>query len=157
MSRSAPEPGTRLPDVDYAGVLRMLPHRFPMLMVDRVVDLVAHESAVGVKNVTFNEPFFPGHFPSDPIMPGVLLVEALGQTAAVLMVASLGTDTSDKSVYFMAIDGARFRRPVRPGDEVRLAVRLQKARLGVWRFAGQAMIGGHMASEAEFSAKLVDR
>jgi 3-hydroxyacyl-[acyl-carrier-protein] dehydratase len=157
MSGVAPEAGTPLPDVDYAGVLRMLPHRYPMLLVDRVVELVARESAVGVKNVTFNEPYFPGHFPSDPIMPGVLLVEALGQTAAVLMIASLGTDTSDKSVYFMSIDGARFRRPVRPGDEVRLAVRLQKARLGVWRFEGQALVAGQVASQAEFSAKLVDR
>lgn len=157
MSGSAPEPGASLPDVDYAGVLRMLPHRYPMLLVDRVVDLVAHESAVGVKNVTFNEPFFPGHFPSDPIMPGVLLVEALGQTAAVLMVASMGTDTRGKSVYFMSIDGARFRRPVRPGDEVRLGVRLQRARLGVWRFEGRATVAGQLASEAEFSAKLVER
>ena len=157
MNGSAPEAGTSLPDVDYAGVMRMLPHRYPMLLVDRVVDLVAQESAVGIKNVTFNEPFFPGHFPNDPIMPGVLLVEALGQTAAVLMVASLGTDTTGMSVYFMSIDGARFRRPVRPGDEVRLAVRLQKAKLGVWRFEGQALVAGKLASQAEFSAKLVDR
>jgi 3-hydroxyacyl-[acyl-carrier-protein] dehydratase len=157
MSDEAPAAGTPLADVDYAGVMRMLPHRYPMLLVDRVVELVAQERAVGVKNVTFNEPFFPGHFPADPIMPGVLLIEALGQTAAVLMIASLGADTSDKSVYFMSIDGARFRRPVRPGDEVRLAVQLLKARLGVWRFAGQALVGGQVASEAEFSAKLVGR
>jgi 3-hydroxyacyl-[acyl-carrier-protein] dehydratase len=157
MSDDAPAAGTPLPDVDYAGVMRMLPHRYPMLLVDRVVELVAQERAVGIKNVTFNEPFFPGHFPADPILPGVLLIEALGQTAAVLMIASLGADTSDKSVYFMSIDGARFRRPVRPGDEVRLAVRLLKARLGVWRFAGQAMVRGQVASEAEFSAKLVGR
>jgi 3-hydroxyacyl-[acyl-carrier-protein] dehydratase len=156
MSRPAPEAGTTLPDVDYAGVMRVLPHRYPMLMVDRVVEIVAHESAVGIKNVTFNEPFFPGHFPADPIMPGVLLIEAMAQTAAVLMVESLGADTTGKSFYFLAIDAGRFRRAVRPGDEVRLLVRLQKAKLGIWRFEGQAMVAGQLASQAEFSAKLVD-
>lgn len=151
------EPGAALPDMGYADVLRVLPHRYPMLMVDRVVDLVAHRSAVGIKNVTFNEPFFQGHFPGDPIMPGVLIVEAMGQAAAVLMVASIASDPRGKSVYFMSIDEARFRRPVRPGDELRLAVTLQKAKMGVWRFEGRASVGGQHAAEAVFSARLVDR
>ena len=158
MSPTLPEPGTPLPDVGYADVLRMLPHRYPMLMVDRVVEMRAHQSAVGIKNVTFNEPFFQGHFPSDPIMPGVLIIEAMGQAAAVLMVATLGADSSrNRSVYFMSVDEGRFRRPVRPGDELRLAVSLQKARLGVWRFEGKASVGGQLAAEAVFSARLVDR
>lgn len=157
MSGTSPEPGTALPDMGYADVMRVLPHRYPMLMVDRVVDLVAHQSAVGIKNVTFNEPYFQGHFPGDPIMPGVLIVEAMGQTAAVLMVASLGTAQDGKSVYFMSIDEGRFRRPVRPGDELRLAVKLQKAKLGVWRFEGRASVDGQHAAEAVFSARLVDR
>jgi 3-hydroxyacyl-[acyl-carrier-protein] dehydratase len=141
----------------YAEVMRVLPHRYPMLMVDRVVDLLAHRSAVGIKNVTFNEPHFAGHFPADPIMPGVLIIEAMGQAAAVLMVASLGADSTGKSVYFMSVDEGRFRRPVRPGDELRLAVKLQKARLGVWRFEGKASVAGQLAAEAVFSARLVDR
>ena len=158
MSPTPPEPGTPLADVGYADVLRMLPHRYPMLMVDRVVEMRAHQSAVGIKNVTFNEPFFQGHFPADPIMPGVLIIEAMGQTAAVLMVATLGEGSSQgRSVYFMSVDEGRFRRPVRPGDELRLAVSLQKARLGVWRFEGKASIRGQLAAEAVFSARLVDR
>jgi 3-hydroxyacyl-[acyl-carrier-protein] dehydratase len=157
MSGTLPEPGTSLPDMGYADVMLVLPHRYPMLMVDRVTDLVAHRSAVGIKNVTFNEPFFQGHFPGDPIMPGVLIIEAMGQAAAVLMVASLGTDPRGKSVYFMSVDEGRFRRPVRPGDELRLAVKLQKAKLGVWRFEGRASVAGQHAAEAVFSARLVER
>jgi 3-hydroxyacyl-[acyl-carrier-protein] dehydratase len=152
---NAPEPGTSLDDVDHAGVMQALPHRYPMLMVDRVTQLIAHQSAVGIKNVSFNEPHFAGHFPHDPIMPGVLIIEALGQTAGVLMVRSLGTDTRGVSVYFMAIDEARFRRPVRPGDQLQLAVELDRAKLGVWRFKGRALVEGKMVAEASFSARLV--
>jgi 3-hydroxyacyl-[acyl-carrier-protein] dehydratase len=153
----APEPGQRLADVDIHGVMRALPHRYPMLLVDAVTELVAHTSAVGIKNVTMNEPFFAGHFPGDPIMPGVLIVEALGQAAAVLMVESLGTSTEGRSVYFMSIDEARFRRPVRPGDRIRLEVTQERTKLGIWWFAGRAIVDGRSAAEARFSARLVDR
>lgn len=152
-----PETGQHLPDVEFDGVLRALPHRYPMLLVDRVVDLVAFTSAVGIKNVTFNEPFFAGHFPGDPIMPGVLTIEALGQAAAVLMVASLGPGDPGRSVYFMSIDEARFRRPVRPGDQLRLEVRQEKAKMGVWWFAGRALVEDRVAAEARFSARLIQR
>lgn len=152
-----PEPGQRLADIDINGVLQALPHRHPMLLVDRVVDLVAFTSAVGIKNVTVNEPFFPGHFPGDPIMPGVLIVEALGQAAAVLMVASLGPGDADRSVYFMSIDDARFRRPVRPGDQLRLEVTQERTKLGIWWFAGRAVVDGRVSAEARFSARLIDR
>jgi 3-hydroxyacyl-[acyl-carrier-protein] dehydratase len=135
--------------------MQALPHRYPMLLVDRVIDLAAHQRATGIKNVTINEPFFPGHFPNDPIMPGVMIIEALGQTAAVLMVRSVGVDTSGMSVYFMSIEEARFRRPVRPGDQLHLAVELDRAKLGVWRFAGRALVDGKPAAEAKFSARLV--
>jgi 3-hydroxyacyl-[acyl-carrier-protein] dehydratase len=151
----APPPGTPLDDVDYQGILRMLPHRYPMLMVDRVIELEAQRRAVGLKNVTFNEPFFPGHFPNDPIMPGVLIVEAMGQTAAVLMVASLGSAPSGHSIYFMAVDEARFRRPIRPGHQVRREVSLLRSRLGVWKFAGKAVVEDKLATEATFSARIV--
>lgn len=153
----APEPGQRLADVDIHGVMRALPHRYPMLLVDAVTELVAYTSAVGIKNVTMNEPFFAGHFPGDPIMPGVLIIEALGQAAAVLMVESLGTSTANRSVYFMSIDEARFRRPVRPGDRIRLEVTQERTKLGIWWFAGRAVVDGRPAAEARFSARLVDR
>lgn len=153
----APEPGQRLADVDIHGVMRALPHRYPMLLVDAVTELVAYTSAVGIKNVTMNEPFFAGHFPGDPIMPGVLIVEALGQAAAVLMVESLGTNTVGRSVYFMSIDEARFRRPVRPGDRLRLEVTQERTKLGIWWFAGRAVVDDRPAAEARFSARLVDR
>ncbi len=153
----APEPGQRLADIDIHGVMRALPHRYPMLLVDAVTELVAYTSAVGIKNVTMNEPFFAGHFPGDPIMPGVLIVEALGQAAAVLMVESLGTKTEDRSVYFMSIDDARFRRPVRPGDRIRLEVTQERTKLGIWWFAGRAVVDGRPVAEARFSARLIDR
>ena len=152
----APERGTRLDDVDYAGVMQVLPHRYPMLLVDRVIDIVAHEGAVGLKNVTMNEPYFPGHFPQDPIMPGVMLIEALGQSAAVCMIKSIAADPAGMSVYFMAIDEARFRRPVRPGDQLRLEVQLERAKLGIWRFGGRAVVDGNLAAEAKLTARLIE-
>ena len=108
-------------DVDIKRILQMIPHRYPMLMVDRVVDMRLDHSAVGIKNVSINEPFFQGHFPSEPVMPGVLIVEAMAQTAAVLVVATFGAESEGKLVYFMSIDGVRFRRPVVPGDRLRTA------------------------------------
>ena len=155
MSGQAVEPGSPLADIDIGGIMRMIPHRYPFLLVDRVVELEAHRRAVGIKNVTFNEPFFAGHFPSDPIMPGVLLIECMAQTAAVLAVACLGTGHEGNSVYFMAIEGARFRRPVRPGDQLRVEITVLRNKLGVWKFGGRALVEGNLAAEAEFMAKIM--
>jgi 3-hydroxyacyl-[acyl-carrier-protein] dehydratase len=157
MSEQALASGTELADVDIAGIMRMIPHRYPFLLVDRVVELKAFQRAVGIKNVTINEPFFPGHFPADPIMPGVLLVEAMAQTAAVLAVAGLGPAHAGNPVYFMSIDSARFRRPVRPGDQVRLEITVLRNKMGVWKFAGRAVVDGALSAEAEFSAKIMSR
>ena len=147
--------GTPLEDLDVQGVMRTIPHRFPMLLVDRVVGIEAFRRAIGIKQVTINEPFFQGHFPNDPIMPGVLIVEAMAQTAAALIITSLGEGFAGNLVYFMGVDEARFRRPVRPGAELRLEVEVQRTRLGVYRFAGRGMVGGQLAAEAVFSAKMM--
>jgi 3-hydroxyacyl-[acyl-carrier-protein] dehydratase len=155
MNKEAVAPGSPLADVDVAGIMRLIPHRYPFLLIDRVVELTAFERAVGIKNVTVNEPFFPGHFPNDPIMPGVLVIEAMAQSAAVLAVASLGAGTEGSGVYFMSVDGARFRKPVRPGMQLRLEVVVQRSKLGVWKFAGKAVAEGETAAEAEFAAKLM--
>ncbi len=147
--------GTRLPDVDYAGIMRAIPHRYPMLLVDRLTEVEAFKRAVGIKNVTLNEPFFPGHFPADPIMPGVLIVEALAQAAAVLAVTSLGPGAQGTTVYFTTVEEARFRRPVRPGDTLLLEVVLLRQKLGIWRFEGRARVGDELATECRFSAKVM--
>ena len=157
MSEQAPSPGSRLADIDTVGIMAMIPHRYPMLLVDRLVEIEVARRAVGIKNVTMNEPFFVGHFPHDPIMPGVLIVEAMAQAAAVLVVAGLGPGYQGNSVYFMSVESARFRRPVRPGDQLRLEVVVQRSRLGIWKFTGRAMVGENLASEAEFSAKIMSR
>jgi 3-hydroxyacyl-[acyl-carrier-protein] dehydratase len=156
MNDAAPV-GVHLEDQDAEAISRMIPHRYPFLMVDRVVEIFADTSAVGIKNVTINEPFFQGHFPGRPIMPGVLIVEAMAQTAAVLVVATLGPAAEGKLVYFMTIDQARFRRPVVPGDQLRVKVTKLQKRLSVWRFTGQATVGSTMAAEAVISAKIMDR
>jgi 3-hydroxyacyl-[acyl-carrier-protein] dehydratase len=137
--------------------MRLIPHRFPMLLIDRVIEITAFERAVGIKNVTINEPFFSGHFPNDPIMPGVLTIEAMAQTAAVLTIASSGAEVAGSRVYFMSIDEARFRRPVRPGDVLRLEVRQLRSRLGVYKYEGRAMVEGELVTEAAFGAKLIGR
>jgi 3-hydroxyacyl-[acyl-carrier-protein] dehydratase len=157
MNEQSLPPGTELAEIDIGGIMRMIPHRYPFLLIDRVVELQAFQRAVGIKNVTINEPFFPGHFPADPIMPGVLLVEAMAQTAAVLAVAGLGQAHAGHPVYFMSIDSARFRRPVRPGDQVRLEITVLRNKMGVWKFAGRAVVDGALAAEAEFSAKIMSR
>ena len=143
--------------VDIRRILQMIPHRYPMLMADRVVDMELDRSAVGIKNVSINEPFFQGHFPSEPVMPGVLIVEAMAQTAAVLVVATFGAKSEGKLVYFMSIDGARFRLPVTPGDRLELHVEKLQSRSNVWKLAGRAMVDGKLAAEATFAAMIRDR
>jgi len=135
-------------------VLAAIPHRYPFLMIDRVTEIRLGESAVGIKNVSINEAHFQGHFPKKPIMPGVLLVESMAQTAAVLVVRTEGEHMQGKLVYFMTIDNARFRRPVVPGDRVRIEVAVRRRRGPVWRFRGQAMVDGALAAEAEYSAMI---
>lgn len=142
--------------VDILEVMEMIPHRQPFLMIDRVEDIVIRESATGVKNVTINEPFFVGHFPVRPVMPGVLVIEAMAQTAAVLVVETLGPDALGKLVYFMTIDNARFRKPVVPGDQVKLFVSVQRNRGNVWKFKGVAKVGDLTVAEATYSAMIMD-
>ncbi len=142
--------------IDLLRIMEMIPHRYPFLMIDRVVDVVRDASAVGIKNVTVNEPHFQGHFPSRPIMPGVLIVEAMAQTAGVLVVHTLGPESEGKLVYFMTIDDARFRKPVTPGDTLHIHVLKQRSRGNVWKFKGEARVEGALVAEATFSAMIVD-
>lgn len=141
--------------VTITDIKRMIPHRYPFLLVDKVRDIVDGTSAMGIKNVTVNEPFFEGHFPAHPIMPGVLLIEALAQTAAVLVVKTIDAIDKNLLVYFMAIDGAKFRRPVGPGDQVELHVEVLRGRGKIWKFKGEARVDGEIAAEAEFTAMMV--
>ena len=138
-------------------IMKLLPHRYPMLMVDRLVDIVPGISAVGIKNVTINEPFFQGHFPGQPVMPGVLIIEAMAQTSAVLVVRAMGPEAARQLVYFMSIENARFRKPVTPGDQLRIHVMKERSRGPVWRFSGAAKVDGKLAAEATYTAMLVDR
>ena len=141
--------------IDYAEVMKRIPHRYPFLLVDRAEDYVANESIVGIKNVTFNEPFFPGHFPIDPVMPGVLIVEAMAQTGALLMSKTLDVDVEGKVIMFMSIDGVRFRKPARPGDQLRMEVKVTKHRGDIFKFRGETFIDGKLAAEADFAAMVV--
>ena len=152
MTRKADEPGE---DIDYAEVARRIPHRYPFLLVDRAEDYRAHQSIVGIKCVTINEPFFQGHFPGNPVMPGVLLIEAIAQSGAVLMSKSLDADTTGKTIFFMSLDNCRFRHPVRPGDVLRMPVEVVRARSDVFKFKGRALVGDKVAAEAEFAAMVV--
>ncbi|MCC6914164.1 MAG: 3-hydroxyacyl-ACP dehydratase FabZ [Rhodospirillaceae bacterium] len=141
--------------IDIHRIVEMIPHRYPFLMVDRLLDVVPGESAVGLKNVTANEPFFQGHFPGRPVMPGVLIIEAMAQTAAVIVVASLGQSAEGKLVYFMSIENARFRKPVEPGDQLRLICRKERQRANVWRFTGEARVGDTVVAEAVYTAMIM--
>jgi len=143
--------------IDIQDIMRMIPHRYPLLLVDRIEEIEIGERAVGLKNVTFNEPHFQGHFPGAPVMPGVLIIEAMAQTAAALVVATLGAEAEGKLVYFMTIDEARFRRQVTPGDQLRLHVQKTRARTKVWKFDGKAYVGDALAAEASFGAMIADR
>jgi 3-hydroxyacyl-[acyl-carrier-protein] dehydratase len=145
-----------LGSADIARVMKLLPHRYPFLMLDRLQDMDGDDSCVGIKNVTINEPFFQGHFPQFPVMPGVLIIEGLAQTAGALCVASLGEDYNPQVVYFMGIDKAKFRRPVVPGDQLHYHVRKLRSRGRVWRFYGEARVNGHVVAEAEVSAMIAD-
>ena len=142
--------------LDIRRVMAALPHRYPMLLIDRVEELVPNKSIVAIKAVTINEPFFQGHFPTRPIMPGVLLVEAMAQAAGVLAVESLGLAGSGKLVYFMAIDGAKFRQPVEPGVLLRIEVELVQERRSVCKFAGRVLVEGKLAAETNFTAMIAD-
>lgn len=142
--------------MDITAVLARLPHRFPMLLVDRVEELVEGERIAAIKAVTFNEPFFQGHFPGRPIMPGVLIVEALAQAAGVLAIETLGLKDSGKLVYFMAIEEAKFRKPVEPGCLLRLEASFLQRRATVCKFEGRATIDGQLAAEARFTAMIAD-
>jgi 3-hydroxyacyl-[acyl-carrier-protein] dehydratase len=136
-------------------ILRRIPHRFPFLLVDRAEDYLPSKSIVGIKCVTINEPYFQGHFANFPVMPGVLIVEALAQTGAVLMSKSLDVDVAGKTIMFMSVDNARFRHPVRPGDVLRLEVEVLRHRHDVFKFKGRALVDGKTAAEAEFAAMVV--
>jgi len=143
--------------IDITRIMEMIPHRYPILLVDRVLEMVPGERAVGLKNVTMNEPHFAGHFPSFPVMPGVLIVEAMAQTAALVVVAGMGKDSEGKIVYFMTIDNARFRRPVTPGDCLHIHVSKIQSRANVWKFKGEAKVDGQICAEATFSAMIRDK
>jgi 3-hydroxyacyl-[acyl-carrier-protein] dehydratase len=155
MSAETPAPPVKRGDI--ARVMALLPHRYPFLMVDRMVEMVPGERAIGLKNVTINEPHFQGHFPGEPIMPGVLLIEAMAQTAGALVVDSLGDAMHGKLVYFMSIEDARFRQPVRPGDQVMIHVAKIHARRLAWKFSGECRVDGKVVADAVFTAMIVDR
>ena len=142
--------------IDIDRVMAMIPHRYPFLMIDRVVDVVTNEGCTGIKNVSINEPFFQGHFPAHPVMPGVLIIEAMAQTAAVLVVHTLGPDSEGKLVYFMSVDGARFRKPVVPGDQLHVHVTKERSRGNVWKFTGEAKVAGQLVAEATYAAMILD-
>ncbi|MAH06203.1 MAG: 3-hydroxyacyl-ACP dehydratase FabZ [Pseudomonadota bacterium] len=140
--------------LDITRIMDMIPHRYPILLVDRIIEFEEGERAVGLKNVTFNEPHFMGHFPGAPVMPGVLIVEAMAQTAGILVVKTMGEEAEGKLVYFMTIDDARFRQPVTPGDSLYIEVTKVRSRGMVWKFTGEAKVDGKVVAEATFSAMI---
>ena len=146
--------GSTLDTVDIMQLMKLLPHRYPFLLVDRIVDIDGDNSATGIKNVTFNEPHFQGHFPDQPVMPGVLIIEAMAQTAGAICVRRTASD-KPAIVYFMTIDNAKFRRPVVPGDRLELRVKKLKQRGNIWRFACEGVVGAVKVAEAEISAMMM--
>jgi len=150
------ETGSTVDAIDVHRIMEMIPHRYPFLMIDRVVDIVPDIKATGVKNVTINEPYFAGHFPERPVMPGVLIIEAMAQTAAVFVVHTLGPESEGKLVYFMSVDGARFRKPVEPGDQLHVEVTKQRSRGNVWKFTGEAKVDGKLVAEATYAAMIMN-
>ncbi|MDO5528627.1 MAG: 3-hydroxyacyl-ACP dehydratase FabZ [Paracoccus sp. (in: a-proteobacteria)] len=148
------DPQTAASDADIGLIQRIIPHRYPFLLIDKVREIVPHKSGVGIKNVTFNEPHFQGHFPGKPVMPGVTIIEAMAQTAAVVVGVSLDLADKEMLVYFMAIDKVKFRRMVVPGDVLELAVTVKRGGGKIWKFEGRATVGGELACEAEFTAMM---
>ena len=143
-------------DIDVVRIMEMIPHRYPFLMIDRVIDIVPDVSAVSIKNVSINEPFFQGHFLEHPIMPGVLIVEAMAQTSGILVTKTMGAQAEGKMVYFMSIEQARFRKPVTPGDSLLITVKKLQNRGPVWKFSGEARVGETLMAEATFTAMILD-
>ena len=151
------ETGTASEVIDVHGIMELIPHRYPMLLIDRVVDVQLDESATGIKNVTINENFFQGHFPVKAVMPGVLIIEAMAQTSAVLAAKTMGDDAKGKLVYFMSIESAKFRKPVVPGDTLHLHVaKLRGGNRRVWKLTGEAKVDGVKVAEAELTAMITD-
>jgi 3-hydroxyacyl-[acyl-carrier-protein] dehydratase len=142
--------------IEMAEILRRIPHRYPFLLVDRAEDYKSHQSITGIKCVTVNEPYFVGHFPGNPVMPGVLIIEAIAQSGAVLMSKSLNADVSGKTIFFASVDNCRFRFPVRPGDVLRMPVEVLRARGDIFKFKGRALVGDKLAAEVEFTAVVVE-
>jgi 3-hydroxyacyl-[acyl-carrier-protein] dehydratase len=142
--------------IEIKEIMAMLPHAYPFLLVDRIVEIEPGKRVVGIKNVTYNEPFFPGHFPGRPIMPGVLIVEAMAQTAGVLIFNSLPEEDRKKTVFFLGMDNVRFRRPVTPGDQLRLEMEITKHRQAIWGFKGRALVDDKPAAEGELLAMIGD-
>jgi len=156
MNESATDATTDAPrSADIARIKRMIPHRYPLLLIDRVEEIYRGRSAIGVKNVTNNEPFFQGHFPDNPIMPGVMVVEAMAQTAGVLVIETLGMIDQNPLVYFMTLDKTRFRKLVVPGDVLELHVRILRGHGKIWKFWAEGKVRGNIVAEAEYSAMIV--
>jgi 3-hydroxyacyl-[acyl-carrier-protein] dehydratase len=143
--------------IDIARIMHAIPHRYPFLLIDRIIGLVRNKTCIGVKNVSVNESFFQGHLPNHPVMPGVLIIESMAQTAAVLVVETLGPEAAGKVVYFMSIDGAKFRRPVVPGDRLLVQCDKERNRGNVWKFHAVARVDGASCAEATFAAMIMDR
>ena len=143
-------------EVDAQRIMELIPHRYPFLMIDRMVDIVSGESATGIKNITMNEPCFQGHFPKRPIFPGVLIIEAMAQTSAALVVHTLGESSEGKLVYFMSVQTARFRKPVTPGDQLNIHVIKHATRGNVWKFNSEAKVNNDVVAEASYAAMIMD-
>ena len=156
MTKPAAAEETQSTDIDIQEILRRIPHRPPFLLIDRAEDYKPHRSIVGIKCVTMNEPFFVGHFPGQPVMPGVLIIEAMAQSGGVLMSKSLDIDTRGKGIMFISVDNCRFRSPVKPGDMLRMPVEVLRARGDVFKFRGRGLVGDKVAAEAEFAAMLIE-
>ncbi|MEP3279176.1 MAG: 3-hydroxyacyl-ACP dehydratase FabZ [Stappiaceae bacterium] len=150
------ETATELGTADIIEILKLLPHRYPLLMIDKIIEMDTDESCIGIKNVTINEPHFLGHFPGHPVMPGVLLIEAMAQTAGALCVSSQGPNITPQLVYFMTIDKAKFRKPVVPGDVVRFHVKKIRSRGTIWKFRAEAKVEGVLVAEAEVGAMMIE-
>ncbi len=152
-SENSPE---KVEDIDIVRIMDMIPHRYPFLMIDKITEVIPDVSAIGIKNVTINEPFFQGHFPGHPVMPGVLIIEAMAQTSGVLVIETMGAQSEGKLIYFMSVDKARFRKPVTPGDTLSILVTKVQNRGPVWKFNGEARVGDTLMAEATFAAMIVD-